>query len=96
MAKKNTAADQAEEVEVIEIPAEVIEALDAPVVEEKKPAKAKPVESEYTAEELAANYKVFKTSYAVVIVALRLAGKKTATLSEAKKIIEEFKNKEVK
>ena len=53
-------------------------------------------ESVYTAEELAANYKVFNTSRDIVEVALRLAGKKTATLTEAKEIIKNFKNKEVK
>lgn len=55
-----------------------------------------PRESVYTAEDLIANYKAFKTSKEIVIVALRLAGKKTATFSEAKNIIESFKNKEVK
>lgn len=60
-------------------------------------AKAAPVnESVYTAEELAANHKVFKTSYEIVAVALRLAGKNAATLTEAKQIIEKFKTKEVK
>lgn len=58
--------------------------------------KATPVESVYTAEELVQNYKVFKTSREVVEVALRLAGKQTATFTEAKTIIEKFKNKEVK
>lgn len=64
-------------------------------------AKAAPIESRvnesvYTAEELAANYQVFKTSREIVEVALRLAGKNAATFTEAKTIIEEFKNKEVK
>lgn len=53
-------------------------------------------ESVYTAEELAANHNVFKTSREIVEIALRLAGKKTATFTEAKAIIEKFKNKEVK
>ena len=53
-------------------------------------------ESVYTADYLIANFKAFKTSREIVAVALRLAGKKTATFSEAKKIIETFKNKEVK
>lgn len=52
-------------------------------------------ESVYTAEELTANHKVFGTSKAIVTVALKLAGKKTATFSEAKTIIEKFKHKEV-
>lgn len=65
---------------------------------EKKKAPAAPVKAEsvYTAAELAKNYKILGTSYEVVVVALKLAKKKTATLSEAKKIIENFKNKEVK
>ena len=53
-------------------------------------------ESVYTAEELAQNHKFFKTSYEIVAVALQLAGKKSATVTEAKTIIEKFKNKEVK
>lgn len=61
-----------------------------------KAASAKVNESVYSAEELAANHKVFKTSYEIVKIALRLAGKKTATFTEAKAIIEKFKNKEVK
>lgn len=60
-------------------------------------AKAPAVkESVYTAEELAKNHKVFKTSYEIVAVALRMAGVKTATFAEAQKIIEKFKNREVK
>ena len=57
---------------------------------------APPKESVYTAAELAQNHKFFKTSYEIVIVALRLAGKTSATITEAKHIIEKFKNKEVK
>lgn len=53
-------------------------------------------ESVYTAEELAQNHKFFKTSYEIVTVALRMAGKQAATVTEAKNIIEKFKNKEVK
>ncbi len=60
------------------------------------PASAHVNESVYTAAELAANHQAFKTSYEIVEVALRLAGKKSATFSEAKAIIEKFKNKEVK
>lgn len=56
------------------------------------------VEDVYTAEELAESHDVFHTSYEIVAVALRLAGKKNATVSEARTIIEKFKtkNKEVK
>lgn len=53
-------------------------------------------ESVYAAAELAENHKVFKTSREIVEIALRMAGKKSATLAEAKAIIEKFKNKEVK
>lgn len=53
-------------------------------------------ESVYTVEDLIAGFKAFKTSKEIVVVALRQAGKKTATFSEAKNIIDKFKNKEVK
>ena len=63
----------------------------------KEPEKAvKAQESIYSAEELAKAHNTFGTSYAIVATALRLAGKKEATITEAKKIIETFKNKEVK
>lgn len=55
-----------------------------------------PTESIYTAEELAKNHKVFKTSREIVVVALKLAGKETATFSEAKIIVENFMKREVK
>lgn len=67
-----------------------------------EPAKEAPVVkpkvnvSVYTAEELAENHKLFNTSYEIVVVALRLAGKKTASFAEAQKIIESFKKREVK
>lgn len=61
-----------------------------------KEAPAHVNESVYTATELVENYKVFNTSREIVEVALRIAGKKTATFTEAKAIIEKFKNKEVK
>lgn len=60
------------------------------------PVVQKVNESIYTAEELAKNHKLFKTSYEIVAVALHKAGKKEATFTEAKNIIESFKNKEVK
>lgn len=53
-------------------------------------------ESVYAAEELAKNHKAFGTSYEIVATALRLAGKKAATVAEAQKIIDKFKTKEVK
>lgn len=69
-----------------------------PVATEEAPAPAKSapaVESVYSAAELADNHKAFNTYREIVVVALRLAGKETATFSEAKTIIEKFKNKEV-
>ena len=53
-------------------------------------------ESVYPASELANNCKLFETSREIVVVALRLAGKDSATFAEAKAIIDKFKNKEVK
>lgn len=53
-------------------------------------------ESVYTAAELVKNSHVFNTSPEIVAVALRQAGKKTATFTEAKALVEKFKNKEVK
>lgn len=63
-----------------------------PVKQTLSPA-ATPVtaESVYTADELAANHKVFGTHREIVVVALRRAGKKSATFSEAKNIIENFR-----
>lgn len=62
----------------------------------EKTATAGVAESEYTADELAENHQAFNASYEIVTVALRQAGKKTATFSEAEAIIERFRNKEVK
>lgn len=64
----------------------------------KETAAVKPTaeESVYTAEELADAHKAFGTFREIVVVALRQAGKKAATFTEAKAIIEKFKNKEVK
>jgi hypothetical protein len=54
-------------------------------------------ESVYTAEQLAgAHDSVFGVRREIVVVALRIAGKKEATVTEARTIIENFKNKEVK
>lgn len=53
-------------------------------------------ESIYSAAELAANHKAFNTSYEIVAVALRKAGKEAATFAEATQIVDKFKNKEVK
>lgn len=62
----------------------------------KKAKEAKPAESVYTAKELAEAHKFFGTTYEIVAVALKLAKKEKATLKETEKLIEEFKNKEVK
>lgn len=61
-------------------------------------AEIKPVtyESVYTAEELAQNHNRFNTCYAIVKVALQLAGVENATVEHAREIIEKFKNKEIK
>lgn len=65
-------------------------------VEKAKTEVKTPVESVYTAEELANNHKAFGTYREIVEVALKIAGKDKATFAEAKKIVEKFKNKEVK
>lgn len=52
-------------------------------------------ESVYSAEELAKNHKAFGTSYEIVVIALKKAGKTAATFAEAQKIIDKFKTKEV-
>ena len=63
----------------------------------KEKAEGQPnAECDYTAAELADNCKAFGTYREIVAVALRLAGKEAATLSEARQIIERFKKKEVK
>ena len=67
---------------------------EAPKVETKVPAP--PAESVYTAADLVENHKVFNASREIVSIALRMAGKDAATFTEAKNIIEKFKNKEVK
>ena len=58
--------------------------------------KAAPAESVYSASELAENHKLFGVNRDIVVIALRKAGKKTATFAEAKVIIDKFKTKEVK
>ena len=72
------------------------EAVEVKPIEQAPVQKPPVTESVYSAAELANNHKIFNTYREIVVVALRLAGKDSATISEAKKIIEEFKNKEVK
>ena len=73
---------------------------DAPKKTAKASAKVEeapaPQVSVYSAAELARAHTVFDTSYEIVAVALKQAGKENATVSEAKAIVEKFKNKEVK
>lgn len=52
--------------------------------------------STYTVAELVKAHNVFHTSHEIVAVALKLAGIERASVEEARTIIEEFKNKEVK
>lgn len=60
--------------------------------------KTEPVaqESTYSVDELARAHKSLGTSYEIVKVALRQAGKDRATITEAKEIVERFKTREVK
>ena len=62
----------------------------------EKETKTVVAESVYSREELAKSHKAFNASYEIVDVALRLTGKDEATFTEAQKIVEKFKNKEVK
>lgn len=71
-------------------------ATNKPNATEAAPEAAVKDESVYTAAQLADNHKAFGTYREIVVVALRLAGKNEATFAEAKRIIDKFKNKEVK
>lgn len=62
----------------------------------KKLPQTKPPESEYSLEELIAGHKAFEVPKEIVTVALKLKRIERATFAEAKKIIDEFKNREVK
>ncbi len=65
--------------------------------ETKQQTPAKPTAPQYTAAELAnAAKKVFGVPQDVVTAALRMAGVKSATIEEAKKIVKDFAGKEVK
>lgn len=63
---------------------------------EEATAQKYPQEQVYTAEQLAEACHIFDVRREIVVVSLRLAGKKTATVTEARTIIDDFKNKEVK
>ena len=64
---------------------------------EARQAADKPTAPQYTAAELAnAAQKVFGVPQDVATAALRMAGVKTATIEEAKKVVLEFARKEVK
>ncbi len=62
------------------------------VKETRKPARKK-TEPRYTIPQLKAGYRAFGTSVAIVECALKLTGRDDFTISEAEKIISEFKNK---
>ena len=66
------------------------------VTEKAKSTHASGPVSTYTIAELTKAHKIFNASHEIVAVALKLAGVERATVEEAKKLIEEFKNKEVK
>lgn len=66
------------------------------VTEETLAKVETPRESVYSKDELVQNYRALGTCYAIAKVALEQEGIKEATVSEAKKIIERFRHKEVK
>ena len=57
---------------------------------------SKKEECTYPIEELIKAHKSLDAPYEIAAVALRLSGKETATVTEAKNIIEKFKKQEVK
>ena len=59
--------------------------------------KAKPAEGEYSATDLAAAArKRFGVTPEIVAAALKMAGKRKATLAEAQQIVKDFKERKVK
>ncbi len=66
--------------------------MEQTVKEAKKPVRKK-TEPRYTIPQLKTGYKTFGTSVAVVECALKLSGRDDFTISEAEKVINEFKNK---
>lgn len=67
-----------------------------PKAEVAKTTPAAPAESVYSVAELIANFHLFSANRDIVVLALRKAGKESATFAEAKAIIDKFKTKEVK
>lgn len=53
-------------------------------------------ESTHSVAQLINEYKAFHCNRDLVVVALKLSGKEEMTFSEAERIIEDFKNKEVR
>lgn len=72
------------------------EADEAIVQETTETQEPKTEESVYSIDQLINGYKAFRCNRDLVVVALKLNGKDTMTFSEAERIIEDFKNKEVK
>lgn len=62
----------------------------------EQPEKRPVSESVYFIPELVEQHKFFSTSKELVYVALKLSGMDKFTVKEARKIIEAYKNKEVK
>ena len=63
---------------------------------EAKAPEARDQESVYSLKDLIAGHKAFGVPREIVIVALKLKGIEQATFAEAKQIIDEFKQREVK
>lgn len=68
---------------------------EVPVKETKKEKNVEKAFA-YSASDLAQAHQMFNASYEIVVTALKVAGKENATVEEAAKIINNFKNKEVK
>lgn len=86
------AREVVKEVKAAEVVENKAEAVQAPKKEQKVLQ-----ESAYPADELAVNAgKVFGTRQECVAAALRAAGKTECTVSEAKRIVEKFLNREVR
>lgn len=64
-----------------------------PVIQVETPATQEPTHS---VAQLINEYAAFHCNRDLVVVALKLSGKEEMTFSEAERIIEDFKNKEVR